>query len=81
MPTHPPPLDPDAAMIAAATADMPPMRERGLAALRRDLEALPFPPDLPVMAATEDRRIDGPSGAIPLRIHRPALTERAPVLV
>ncbi|MEU6917377.1 alpha/beta hydrolase [Streptomyces olindensis] len=81
MPPHPPPLDPDASVIAAAIAGMPSMRERGLAALRRDLEALPFPPDLPVMAATGDRRIDGPWGNIPLRIHRPALADRTPVLV
>jgi len=78
---HLPPLDPDAAVIAAAMDGVPSMRERGLAALRRDLEALPFPPDLPAMAATEDRRIDGPWGDIPLRVHRPALAGRTPVLV
>ncbi|MFF5965215.1 alpha/beta hydrolase [Streptomyces collinus] len=81
MPPRLPSLDPDAAAIATAVAGMPPMRERGIATLREGLEAVPFPPDLPVMAATEDLRIDGPWGEIPLRIHRPALTDRAPVLV
>ncbi|MFI6792069.1 alpha/beta hydrolase [Nonomuraea sp. NPDC050383] len=74
-------LDPDAAAIAAALADVPPMRERGLAAIRHAMETMPLPADLPVMAATQDHSIDGPWGEIPLRVHRPTLDEHAPVLV
>lgn len=81
MPPKFPALDPDAAAFAAAAVDLPPMRERGITAAREALEALPFAPGLPVMAATEDRTIDGPWGEIPLRIHRPLLAEQAPVLV
>lgn len=74
-----PPLDPDAAAIAAATADVPPMRTRGVAAIRAALEAMPHPAGLPEMAQTEDREI--PGTGVPLRIYRPALDDPAPVLV
>ncbi|SMD27297.1 alpha/beta hydrolase [Kibdelosporangium aridum] len=74
-------LDPDAAAIASATAELPPMRVRGIAAIREALESVPHPPGLPVMAETEDRVISGPHGDIPLRVYRPALGGPAPVLV
>ena len=61
-----PPLDPDAAAIATATADLPPMRARGIAAIRDALEAIPHPPGLPA-TDIEDREI--PVG-IPVRIYR-----------
>jgi acetyl esterase len=76
-----PPLDPDAAAIAAATADMPPMRARGITAIRDALEALPHPPGLPDMAMTEDVLIPGSHGDIPLRVYRPSAVDSAPVLV
>ncbi|MEU6720862.1 alpha/beta hydrolase [Nonomuraea sp. NPDC046802] len=79
--TSPAELDPDAAAIAATLAGVPPMRERGLAAIRHAMETMPLPADLPVMAVTQDHLIDGPWGEIPLRVHRPTLDERAPVLV
>ncbi|PRX99754.1 alpha/beta hydrolase [Allonocardiopsis opalescens] len=76
-----PPLDPDAAAIAAAAAELPPMRVRGIAAIRAALEKAPHPQDLAVMAETEDRVITGPHGDIPLRVYRPEPGGPAPVLV
>ncbi|QFU92517.1 alpha/beta hydrolase [Amycolatopsis sp. YIM 10] len=76
-----PPLDPDAAAIAAAMAGTPPMRERGITAIRDMLEEMPFPSGLPEMAETVDRAIPGPHGEIPLRSFRPNDESRAPVLV
>lgn len=76
-----PALDPDAAAIAAATADVPPMRTRGIAAIRDALEAMPHPAGLPEMAETEDREAPGPHGGVPVRIYRPALHDPSPVLV
>ncbi|MEV8442249.1 alpha/beta hydrolase [Actinosynnema sp. NPDC051121] len=75
------PLDPDAAAIAAAVADAPPMRERGIEAVRASLEAAPHPPDLPAMAVTEDHLVPGTHGDIPLRVHRPTTENGAPVIV
>jgi len=72
-----PPLDPDAAAVAAATADLPPMRARGITAIRESLEAIPHPPGLPT-ADVEDRETPGD---IPVRIYRTGEDERAPVLV
>lgn len=72
-----PSLDPDAAAIATATADLPPMRARGIAAIRDALEAIPHPPGLPAKDI-EDREI--PVG-IPVRIYRTGEGEQAPVLV
>ncbi|MGW4114038.1 alpha/beta hydrolase [Actinosynnema sp. NPDC004786] len=75
------PLDPDAAAVAAAVADTPSLRERGIEAARASLEAAPHPPNLPVMAVTEDRPIPAPHGDIPLRVHRPTTDDGAPVIV
>ncbi|MDX3191694.1 alpha/beta hydrolase [Streptomyces sp. MN03-5084-2B] len=72
-----PPLDPDAAAIAAAMTDLPPMRARGITAIRESLEAVPHPSGLPT-ADVEDREIPGD---ILVRIYRPTADERAPVLV
>lgn len=76
-----PSLDPDAAARVASFGVIPPMRERGLAAVRRAVEATPHPDDMPAMAEVEDRAVPGPAGAIPVRIYRPSGGERAPVLV
>jgi len=73
-------LDPDAAERVSALGEVPPMRERGLAAVRDALESAPLPP-MPAMAAVDDCVIDGPVGEIPLRIYRPSTAEGGPVLV
>jgi acetyl esterase/lipase len=57
------------------------MRERGLAAVRRAVEATPHPDDMPEMADVEDRSISGPTQPIPVRIYRPTDERRPPVLV
>lgn len=76
-----PQLDPDAAARVASFGLIPPMRERGLAEVRRSVEATPHPDPMPEMADIEDRSIPGPAGQIPVRIYRPAIHDRAPVLV
>lgn len=75
-----PPLDPDAAARVASFGVIPPMRARGLAAVRESLEAAPRPP-LAEMSAVIDESITGPSGPIPLRIYRPSTDTGTPVLV
>jgi len=62
-------LDPDAAAIAAALADSPPMRERGITAIRAGLEAAPHPPGLPTMVSTTDHVVPG---GPTVRVHRPS---------
>nr|WP_086006904.1 alpha/beta hydrolase [Nocardia cerradoensis] len=57
------------------------MRDRGFEAVRADLEAMPPPDDLPVMANIEDIVIAGPYGDIPLRVYRPETGRPAPVVV
>ncbi|KUH81050.1 MULTISPECIES: alpha/beta hydrolase [unclassified Mycobacterium] len=73
-------LDPDAAARVAEFGVVPPMRERGLAAVREALESAPLPP-MPEMAEVEDRVIDGPVGQIALRIYRPTVQAAAPAMV
>lgn len=76
-----PELDPDAAARVAAFGPIPPMRERGIAAVRAAVEAAPLPATLPDMAAVVDRVIPGPAGPIPLRIYQPSNDSAAPALV
>jgi acetyl esterase len=76
-----PALDPDAAARVATLGVLAPMRQRGLATVRRDLESAPLPEDMPVMAAVEDHAAPGPAGLIPLRVYRPSITARAPVVL
>lgn len=71
-------LDPDAAARVASFGDVPPMRVRGLAAVRAAIEAAPLPDDMPDMAAITDVRI---LERIPVRIYRPTNDSRQPVLV
>lgn len=73
-------LDPDAAARVAEFGVAPPMRERGLTAVRKKLESAPLP-EMPQMADVQDRVIDGPVGEIPLRIYRPSRNAAAPVMV
>ncbi|MBV8785848.1 MAG: alpha/beta hydrolase [Mycobacterium sp.] len=74
-------LDPDAAARIASFGDLPPMRQRGLAAVRAAIEAAPLPQDMPEMARITDRIIPGPAAPIPLRIYCPTVDSRSPVLV
>jgi acetyl esterase/lipase len=74
-------LDPDAAARVASFGEIPPMRARGLAAVREAIETAPHPVNMPPMARIEDRTIPGPAGQIPIRIHRPSTESRQPALV
>ncbi|WP_308203692.1 alpha/beta hydrolase [Mycolicibacterium gadium] len=50
---------------------MPPMRQRGLEAVRQAVEATPHPDDMPTMAEIEDRTVILSAQHIPIRIYRP----------
>lgn len=76
-----PRLDPDAAARIASFGTVPPMRERGLAAVRAGLESAPLPEEMPEMAAVTDTAIPGPASDIPARIYRPGTASTGPVLV
>lgn len=75
-----PPLDPDAAARVASFGVIPPMRQRGLGAVRDAVENAPRP-EMPEMASIENCTAPGPSGPIPLRIYRPNTQATSPVLV
>jgi acetyl esterase len=77
--THP--LDPDAAARVASFGDVPPMRQRGLAAVRAALESAPLPDVMPEMADITEIAIPGPRGPIPARMYRPTSEARSPALV
>ncbi|OBG75874.1 alpha/beta hydrolase [Mycobacterium sp. E3298] len=79
MPT--PPLDPDAAARVASFGTIPPMRQRGLAAVRAAIESAPLPEAMPQMDSVTDVTIPGPAGPIPARIYRPTKDSHTPVLV
>ena len=74
-------LDPDAAARVASFGEIPPMRVRGLAAVREVLESAPHPDTIPPMAHIEDCSIPGPAGLIPIRIYRPSSELGGPALV
>jgi acetyl esterase len=76
-----PALDPDAAARVASFGTVPPMRERGLAAVRAGLESAPLPDTMPEMAAITETTIPGRAGDIPARIYRPSRDTGGPVLV
>jgi acetyl esterase len=76
-----PTLDPDAAARVAAFADVPPMRQRGLAAVRAAIESAPLPDGMAEMSSITDTTIPGPAGRIAVRIYRPTGDSVAPVLV
>ena len=75
------PLDPDAAARFASFGSFPPMRQRGLAAVRTGLESAPLPKQMPEMAAIADAAIPGPAADIPVRVYRPTPAVSGPVLV
>ena len=74
-------LDPDAAARVASFGPIPPMRQRGLEAVRQAIESAPHPDDMPSMANIEDCSIPGTVGPIGVRIYRPSTASDAPVLV
>lgn len=74
-------LDPDVAARVASFGDIPPMRRRGLAAVRAALESAPPPASMPAMAGVADVAIPGPAGDIPARVYRPTDATGGPVLV
>lgn len=76
-----PTLDPDAAARVASFGMIPPMRQRGLAAVRAALESAPLPDVMPAMASVTDTAIPGVDGPIPTRIYRPTDDSAAPALV
>jgi acetyl esterase len=76
-----PPLDPDAAARVASFGVVTPMRQRGLAAVRRLVELAPLPEGLPRMASISDGTASGPAGPIPLRSYRPTDVTDAPAVV
>lgn len=76
-----PTLDPDAAARVASFGPIPPMRERGLDAVRAGVENTPVHDDMPAMASIEERCAPGPDGPIPLRIYRPTEATDAPVVL
>lgn len=76
-----PELDPDAAARVASFGPIPPMRQRGLDAIRRAVESTPHPDDLPVMAAIEDHTVNVGSRQVPVRIYRPHTMSDSPALV
>lgn len=80
-PSSEPTLDPDAAARIASFGDVPPMRQRGLAALRAAIESAPPPDDMPPMAAISDAVIAGTDGPLGVRIYRPISEFAQPVLV
>jgi acetyl esterase len=76
-----PALDPDAAARVVSFGEIPPMRQRGLAAVRAAIESAPLPQPMPEMAGIAETAIPGPAGDIPARIYRPSSDSRSPVLV
>ncbi|OBI68144.1 alpha/beta hydrolase [Mycobacterium sp. E796] len=76
-----PTLDPDAAARVASFGEIPPMRRRGLAAVRAGLESAPLPDAMPEMARIAEASIPGPAGPIPARIYRPIDDRAQPAVV
>jgi acetyl esterase len=76
-----PALDPDAAARVASFGDIPPMRQRGLAAVRTAIESAPLPDAMPKMVGITDAAIPGPTGPLTARIYRPTNESVHPVLV
>jgi acetyl esterase/lipase len=74
-------LDADAAERVASFGEIPPMRARGLAAVREAIETAPHPVNLPSMAHIEDCAIPRAAGQIPVRIYRVSTASGQPVLV
>ncbi len=76
-----PALDPDAAARVASFGHIPPMRQRGLAAVRAAIESAPLPDEMPEVASVTDAAVPGTAGPIPVRIYCPISDSSSPVLV
>jgi acetyl esterase len=76
-----PALDPDAAARVASFGDIPPMRQRGLAAVRTAIESAPLPDAMPEMVEITDATIPGSASPLAVRIYRPTNDSAQPVLV
>jgi acetyl esterase len=76
-----PKLDPDAAARIASFGPIPPMRQRGLAAVRAAIESAPPPDAMPAMASITDAAVTGAAGSIPVRIYCPTGDSAQPVLL
>jgi acetyl esterase len=76
-----PTLDPDADARVASFGEVPPMRQRGLAAARAGLESALPPDDMPEMARITDTLAPGAAEPIPIRIYYPTSDSVLPVLV
>jgi acetyl esterase/lipase len=74
-------LDPDAAARVASFGEIPPMRLRGLTAVRESIESAPHPDNMPSMAHIEDCTIPRVAGQISVRVYRPSSQSRQPVMV
>lgn len=73
-------LDPDVAAYLGTRADWVPMHVAGVDAARAAFEALEQRPG-PEMHSVEDRVVDGPHGALRLRIYRPVDAPNLPAIV
>jgi acetyl esterase len=76
-----PTLDPDAAARIASFGDIPPMRQRGLAAVRAGIESAPLPDAMPALADVTEDSIPTPAGSLAIRIYRPTIDSAQPALV
>jgi acetyl esterase len=76
-----PALDPDAAARIASFGHIPPMRQRGLTAVRAAIESTPLPDEMPEMASVTNTTIPGPAGLLAVRIYQPTNDSAQPVLV
>lgn len=74
-------LDPDAAARVASFGYVPPMRQRGLAAVRAAIESTPLPDEMPEMASITNAAIAGPAGPLAVRIYCSTSDSAQPVLV
>jgi acetyl esterase len=76
-----PALDPDAAARVASFGYIPPMRARGLAAMRAAVESTPLPDEMPEMVSTTNVAMPSPGALIAVRIYRPTTDSAHPALV
>jgi acetyl esterase len=76
-----PELDPDAAARIASFGLVPPMQQRGLAAVRAALESAQLPDAMPAMADIGDDVVPTPAGPLAIRIYRPSIDDGQPALV
>lgn len=76
-----PTLDPDAAARVVSFGYIPPMRKRGLAAVRAAIESTPLPDEMPEMVRVTNAAIPSPAGPLAVRIYYPTADSARPALV